>query len=152
MESYSATFYWSKQVIRPAQVQGRRNGSYCLIGRVAKSPCRRMSGPEGNVPSIFASNLAYTPSVCLSCVPQIIRSVPAKPYNSNTKLSTHTLNAVIWYGAVDSGSHIRGNVKAKAWELVDRKSLFNLEEANTQHSVIFINPMIFFLNSCCHLE
>lgn len=39
---------------------------------------------------------------------------------------------------------IQGNVKAKAWELVDRKSLFYLEEANTQHSVIIINPMIFF--------
>lgn len=59
---------------------------------------------------------------------------------------------VTGYGAVDSGSHLRGNVKDKAWELVDKKPLFNLEEASTQYSVIVINPMIFFLNSCCHLE
>lgn len=62
------------------------------------------------------------------------------------------LITVISYCEVDLGSYLRGKVKAKVWKLVHVKLLFNLEENSTSCSVLVINPMIFFLNSCCHLE
>lgn len=87
---------------------------------------------EGNVAHILADNLLWTPFVFLSYAAQMSGAVLQKPLTRiPPSFYPLNLNTVILYSEVDSGSHLRGKVKAKAWKLVDRKWLFNLEENST---------------------
>lgn len=60
-----------------------------LVKRVAKSPCRRMKGIEGNVTCILADSLPVH-SICIAETD--VRGGPAKTNNNNTSklLSTQS--------------------------------------------------------------
>lgn len=52
-----------------------------LVERVAKSPCRRMKGMEGNITCILADNLPVH-SICIAETE--VRGGPAETNNNNT--------------------------------------------------------------------
>lgn len=73
---------------------------------------------EGNVTHILANNLTYTPFVFLSRAPQMLGAVLQKPEAIiPPNFYPLTLNIIIECSQVDSGSHLRGNVKANTGEM-----------------------------------